>query len=127
MQDLVFLQDQFPGISIPGYFLQPFNTHFLQIILNINLTVPADYIYWGGGQCTWCIGWMPEGSLGFNSWEGQDIFSASVFRLALGSTWPPMQWVLGLMWSLNLHLVPWLRMSGAAPSPPSMLSRCAQG
>jgi hypothetical protein len=35
MQHLGFLQDTFPGITIPSYFLSASNTHFLQVVLNI--------------------------------------------------------------------------------------------
>jgi len=35
MQDFGLLQNKFPGVSTPTYFLQPLNTHFLQVIFNI--------------------------------------------------------------------------------------------
>jgi len=55
----------------------------------------------------------------FESSQGQEIFSFSeTFRLTLGPTQPPVQWVLGAKWqsvkvTIRIHLLPRLRMNGA--------------
>jgi hypothetical protein len=64
---------------------------------------------------------------GSNPSRGKIFLFSKMFRLALGSTQPPVQWVPGLsqvqssqgmMLTTDLHLVQRFRMSGAIPVLP---------
>jgi len=76
-----------------------------------------------------------RGGLRFNCWYGQEIFLFSkTFRLALGPTQPPVQWVT---WTLSpgvkqaicavdhlSHLVLWLKRSGSISVNPHAVIAC---
>jgi hypothetical protein len=72
--------------------------------------------------------------LGFDPQQGKRIFLlASVSRLALGPTQPPIQWApgvkrgLGVMLTIHPHLVPRSRMSRSNTSSPSGASIACSG
>jgi hypothetical protein len=55
-------------------------------------------VHFSGSQATYRYSeGLRTGQLGFNSWQGSEILSFTASSLALGSTQPPIQWVLGVL------------------------------
>jgi hypothetical protein len=87
------------------------------------LECPSSLISSWGSAAAW---WLCYGlhDLGFDSWQGQEIFLFSkTSRPVAGTNQPPFNWFWGSLpggkpVSSDLHVMVWLRLNGAVPLLP---------